>query len=251
MASFGVAGMNAFNVDIGNVIAHYDMFVDHNYVRRTVHMVAEDEIRGNFPVTSIFMDPKDKDSWVPWTRRRYQDPKQFKGTMIELWYPGVHSDVGGSYFLSGGKPARPEQRHSYVDQFGMRQTVVIPARPAVPPLKPDLSLIPLRDMHKASLRAEVPLGGLSSTQGPDDMERWYAEYDAFRSGQPYALNKQYIQTFENLQYIMLYYGPREHHPAIVNLKTHYIHDSRWIHDKLLLRTQRTVLYMGPQPTPSR
>jgi hypothetical protein len=210
-------------------------------------MAAEDEIRGNFPLSSIFMDPNDKDSMWPWVRRKYQDPQRFKGVMTETWYPGAHSDVGGGYMQVAGEAGRPEQRIPYVDEFGMQREVVIPAKAPVPPKRPDLSLIPLRDMHRASVRAQVPMSALSHTTGPDDMERWCAAYDSFRSGKPYAIGKQYIQTFQPIPYIMLY-TERERTEAITNLKIHFIHDSRWPHDKILMRRQRTVLYMGPQPS---
>lgn len=241
VASFGLGGLS-----IGNALAGYNLFVDHTWVRRTVHMAAEDEIRGNFPLSSIFMDPNDKDSLWPWVRRKYQEPSRFKGVMTETWYPGAHSDVGGGYMQVAGEEGRPERRVPYMDEWGVQREMVIPAKPPVPPKRPDLALIPLRDMHRASVRAQVPMSALSNATGPGDMEGWYAEYDSFRSGKPYAIGKQYIQTFQPIPYIMLY-TERERTPAITNLKIHFIHDSRWPHDKILMRRQRTVLYMGPQP----
>ncbi|MBK9262778.1 MAG: DUF2235 domain-containing protein [Polyangiaceae bacterium] len=235
VASFGLGGLQT-----GNDWAGYDLFVDHKWVKRTVHMAAEDEIRGNFPLSSLFMDPKAAGS---------QNPQDYKDVMIEIWYPGVHSDVGGGYVIEKGEEAKPERTEWVVGGFGGAVPVRMPATPGTPDIKPFLSLIPLRDMHKASIRAEVPLGGLS-VNVPGDLEGWYNEYDGYRAGQPYAIGKQYIQTFESATYRRMYYDERDKQPSIINLKAHYIHDSRWATDKLTNRKQRTVLYMGPQPARS-
>ncbi|EYF04383.1 T6SS phospholipase effector Tle1-like catalytic domain-containing protein [Chondromyces apiculatus] len=241
VASFGLGGL-----DIGNDLAGYDFFIDHTYVQRTVHMIAEDEIRGNFPVSSLFMDPGDKESWLPWRRRAYQEPQTYKATMVELFYPGAHSDVGGGYIITPAVEHEPERVVYRPGPRGVRMRVVIPEVPYEPPKQPELALIPLRDMHKASVRAEVPLSGLT-VNVPGDLAGWYGEYDGYRNGQPYAIGKQFIQSFDGDEYRPMYYEQRGSLPAIVNLKLHYIHDSRWPHDKLLRRKQRTVLYMGPQP----
>jgi hypothetical protein len=235
VGSFGLGGLQS-----GNDWANYDFFVDHKYVKRTVHMAGEDEIRGNFPLSSLFMDPKEAGS---------QNPQDYKDVMIEIWYPGAHSDVGGGYVIEKGEPAKPERTEWVVGGFGGAVPVHMPAEDAIPDRKPHLALIPLRDMYKASIRADVPLGGLSVSV-PGDLEGWYNEYDGYRAGQPYAIEKRYIQTFESATYRRMYYDERDKQPCIINLKAHYIHDSRWGTDKLTNRKQRTVLYMGPQPARS-
>ncbi|AKT43483.1 T6SS phospholipase effector Tle1-like catalytic domain-containing protein [Chondromyces crocatus] len=241
VASFGLGGL-----DIGNDLAGYNLFVDHTYVERTVHMAAEDEIRSNFPLSSLFMDPADKNGFWASTRRAYQEPQDYKATMIELFYPGAHSDVGGGYIITPAIPAKPARTEYRAGPRGMPYKVTIPAEPYVPPKQPELALIPLRDMYKASKRAEVPLNNLTVSV-PGDLEGWYNEYDGYRAGRPYAIGKQYIQMFPSKEYRTMYYDERDKLPAMINLKIHYIHDSRWGHDKFLGRKQRTVLYMGPQP----
>lgn len=235
VASFGLGGLQS-----GNDMAGYDFFVDHKWVKKTVHMVAEDEIRGNFPVSSLFMEPGS---------RGYQDPQSYKDVMIEIWYPGAHSDVGGGYVLQKGEPAQPERTEYIVDPYGGVNPLVHPGKPATPDVKPQLALIPLRDMHKASLRADVPMAGLSVSI-PGDLQGWYNDYDGYRSGQPYAIGKRYIQSFASAEYRRMYYDQRDLQPSIVALKANYIHDSRWATDKMTNRKQRTVLYMGPQPARS-
>jgi hypothetical protein len=233
VASFGLGGLQT-----GDALAGYNLFVDHTYVLRTVHMAAEDEIRGNFPLTSLFMDPKEEGS---------QDPQAYKDVMIEIWYPGAHSDVGGGYVFVPEVPAKPERWEAMPGPDGFPIMMKMPAEPAQPPKKPDLSKIPLRDMHAASLKAKVPLSALPDPQGPGDMEREYAAYDAYRSGQPYAIGKRYIQDFPSKEYRAMYYDQRDKQASIAYLKAHYIHDSRWGIDHALDRKQRTVHHMGPQP----
>ncbi|XXT21215.1 DUF2235 domain-containing protein [Sorangium sp. So ce429] len=231
VASFGLGGF-----DLGNDVAGYNLFVDHTWVRRTVHLMGEDEIRLNFPLSSLFMDPNDAGS---------QRPSDFRDVMVEIWYPGAHSDVGGGYVMVAAVPPRPEGTGYIPGPRGVPVPVTYPAEPARPAVKPDLSRIPLRDMHRASVRAGVPLSALPDPQVPADLEREYASYDAYRSGQPYR--DRYIQTFPDEQYSRMYYEERDLSPSIVYLKQHYIHDSRWATDRFIGRRQRTVLYMGPQP----
>jgi len=230
VASFGLGGLQ-----VGNDLAGYNLFVDHTWVKRTVHMVAEDEIRGNFPLSSLFMDPNEKGS---------QNPSAYKSVMVEIPYPGTHGGVGGGCILEPGEPAVPERRQTYYDEFGIPHQIVSPAKPATPPHKPDLEKIPLRDMYKASLNAKVPLRALSVSV-PGDLEREYGAYDAYRKGKPYE--HRYIQTYPSKEYRSMYYDQRDMQPSMLYLKTNYISDSRWPHDKWLNRKQRTVLYMGPQP----
>lgn len=235
VASFGLGGLQA-----GNDMAGYDLFVDHKWVKRTVHMAAEDEIRGNFPLSSLFMDPNEAGS---------QNPQDYKDVMIEIWYPGAHSDVGGGYTLEKGQAAQPARTEWMVGGFGGAVPVQIPATEATPDKKPQLALIPLRDMHKASLHADVPMAGLSVSV-PGDLQGWYDQYDGYRAGQPYAIGKRYLQTYPSETYRSMYYDQRDKQPCIIALKANYIHDSRWGTDKLTNRKQRTVLYMGPQPARS-
>jgi|GEM_PF-5063848 len=236
VASFGLGGLQS-----GNDMAGYDLFVDHKWVKRTVHMAAEDEIRGNFPLSSLFMDPKESDS---------QNPQDYKDVMIEIWYPGAHSDVGGGYVIEKGEPALPERTEWVIDPMGGAIPVQMPATLGTPDRKPWLALIPLRDMHKASKRADVPLDDITITMPEDELEKMYNEYDGYRAGQPYAIGKRYIQNFASAEYRRMYYDERDKQPSIIWLKANYIHDSRWGTDKLTNRKQRTVLYMGPQPARS-
>ncbi len=235
VASFGLGGLQS-----GNDMAGYDLFVDHKWVKKTVHMAAEDEIRGNFPVSSLFMELGSSG---------YQNPQDYKDVMIEIWYPGAHSDVGGGYVLKKGDPPLPERTEYIIDPYGGGVPITMPATLGTPDVKPQLALIPLRDMYKASIRADVPLGGLSVSI-PDDLQGWYDKYDGYRAGQPYAIGKRYIQTFASATYRSMYYDQRDKQASIIGLKANYIHDSRWPNDKLTNRKQRTVLYMGPQPARS-
>ena len=52
-------------------------------VRRAVHILALDETRIPFTPTQINKDP------------------EHSGRILEVWFPGVHSDVGGGYWLDG------------------------------------------------------------------------------------------------------------------------------------------------------
>jgi hypothetical protein len=235
VASFGLGGLQT-----GDNLAGYDLFVDHKWVKRTVHMAAEDEIRGNFPLTSLFMERGTSG---------YQNPQDYKDVMIEIWYPGAHSDVGGGYVLERGQPAQAAQTIVVYGGYGGAPPVRIPARPATPDKKPQLALIPLRDMHKASIHAEVPMNGLS-VNVPGDLQGWYDEYDGYRAGQPYAIGQRYIQTYPSEEYRRMYYTERDAQPSVIALKANYIHDSRWGTDRLTNRQQRTVLYVGPQPARS-
>jgi uncharacterized protein (DUF2235 family) len=124
VASFGLGGLQS-----GNDMAGYDLFVDHKWVKKTVHMAAEDEIRGNFPLSSLFMDPNEAGS---------QNPQDYKDVMIEIWYPGAHSDVGGGYVLEKGAEAVPEHSEWTIGRFGLPSRVTVPETPATPDKKPQL-----------------------------------------------------------------------------------------------------------------
>jgi uncharacterized protein (DUF2235 family) len=266
VASFGLGGL-----ETGNDLAGYNLFVDHKYVERTVHMVAEDEIRGNFPVSSLFVDPEDAnlaDSWFWWRRERaakYKHPSTFAKWMIEIWYPGAHSDVGGSYLWAPAIPAEPERTEYIAGMDGYPVPITIPAKPYQPPKRPQLAHIPLEDMWKASKKAAVPLMPLSNLpkvlyEIPDDLKKAYDAYDAFREETPYSQSKRYIQTFESDTYRKYFYGTdasplerlrlvRADNAGWKYMSSHFIHDSRWGTDKFFGRKQRTVLFMGPQPLP--
>lgn len=247
VGSFGGGGLQW--ADAAN---DYDFFVDHTHVKKTVHLIAEDEIRGNFPVTSLFMDP---DTRATRGSGGYQNPSLFKDSMVEIWYPGAHCDVGGSYTLRHPIPAVPEQRRVSTTRAG-RTVRVIPGKPAEPGKRPDLAHIPLRDMHTGSLKAKVPLRPLESLSPaklweiPGDLARWYSAYDDYRQPRPYGVEKRFIHTFPETPFRRMFYDERIVQPNFQALKLHFIHDSAaefmmsWIDS---MRWQRTVLYMARQP----
>lgn len=76
VSSFGMPGNNT---DIG-----YNFTVDDSYIGKTVHLISEDELRGNFSLQSI----RGKDA---------QGPEPLPANCLEEAFPGVHSDVGGGY----------------------------------------------------------------------------------------------------------------------------------------------------------
>ena len=236
VASFGLGGKQ-----MGNDLAGYNFFINHNDVRHTVHMVAEDEVRSLFPVSSLFMDPKLAGS---------QNPSDYKSTMVELWYPGAHSDVGGSYLpipMVPGKPARTD--YIYTD-FGATPYEVAAVAPT-PPIQPELAHIPLRDMHKASVDQGVPLKPLSAMGPahlwtiPGELLSQYNAYSGYRQGTPYGIGKRYIQNFIVETYLPMF-AARAVQPSVASLRINYMHDTRMFLDKGK-KHKRTVLYMGPQP----
>lgn len=165
--------------------------VDHTYVEHCVHLVAEDEFRTLFPLTSIFMDPNTKPGRQfpaeerhrqrrPQPDPRYQEPRDYKKWMLEVWYPGCHSDVGGSYL------PRTNKKHH-------------------------LQFITLRDMHKAMVKAQVPIGAVEL---PFDgiILRLYEEYCGFRANKDWATHleqpsSQYVHWYETDEYMARFYGP--------------------------------------------
>jgi hypothetical protein len=229
VASFGAGGPAWADSWAG-----YNFQMDHTRIQTTVHMVAEDEIRGNFPLTSLFMEPKN-------------GPIPQPGNMKEIWYPGVHSDVGGSYLTAPLVPAVPAHTEY---SWGGESTVAytVPAVPEKPEVKPHLAHITLHDMHKASVKAGVPLSALPGGylyDIPGDLADNYGSYDGYRAGQFYALPRIYIQSFPSEQYRTMRVA-RKASPGFAYLSIHYVHDSRWPLDKLFDRQQRTVHYMAPQ-----
>jgi hypothetical protein len=230
----------------GNDLAGYNFFVDGttkgpgNSVLKTVHFIAEDEIRGNFPLESIDQEPaKAKNDPLP-------------PNMIERPYPGAHSDVGGGYLYTPYKPPGPPK---YISNG--YSVIELPGDPAEPEKFPSLAHIPLRDMHEESTTKGgcVPLKPLESLPAnlreiPAPLLKAYDQYKAERPGLAAkggaALGDGYIQGLPKEQYRPLYYEARGASPSWQALNEHYIHDSRWGVDKFLDRKQRTVHYMAPQ-----
>lgn len=169
--------------------------INHAYVETCVHMIAEDEFRYLFPVTSIFMDPNTSKKRRDFPRignrparpdpsDAYQEPLDYKAWMLEIWYPGCHSDIGGSYLPRSNK-------------------------------KWDLQFIMLRDMHLAMVKAGVPIGDVQQPSG--DVLKPYQEYCAYRFGKDWALHQekapdqtQYIHWYDPDQYMARFYGIDEH-----------------------------------------
>lgn len=214
--------------------AGYNFYIDHTRVQNTVHMVAEDEIRGNFPLTSLFMEPKN-------------GPIPQPANMKELWYPGVHCDVGGAYLTVPEVAAVPEHTEYMYAGEGVA-SYTVPGTPAIPEVKPHLAHIPLHDMHEASVKCGVPLSAIPGGylwDIPGDLAGWYGGYDGYRAGQFYALPRVYIQSWPSEQYRRMR-AARAQQSDFAELAIHYIHDSRWGIDKLYDRQQRTVHYMAPQ-----
>ncbi|TKD04489.1 T6SS phospholipase effector Tle1-like catalytic domain-containing protein [Polyangium fumosum] len=259
--------------------------VDHSYVEYCVHLVAEDEFRMLFPLTSIFMDPNDQDSWFKSTRNKYQKPIRYKKWMLELWYPGCHSDVGGSYLDRADKPPVPAQTIRQVDEFGFPYEYTIPAKPAVPGKKKELAHIPLLDMHTACKKALVPMDPLSKLPAhmyviPDRLGQIYAQYVAYRKGTDYAqitekADARYIHAYEDSEFRRRFYTEtrykdflqpwnwhrddpkaRESQPFMQELQRDYIHDSSaefaltgWAEKNIVqTRLQRSIVYADAQPS---
>lgn len=241
--------------------------VDHTHVEYCVHFIAEDEFRKEFPLTSIFMDPKTKDDWFS----RYQEPRDYKKWMSEFWYPGCHSDIGGSYLDRSDIPAGTFFGVTYRDEVKGK--------------KGDIQLITRWDMYRAMVRAKVPIETIDKPSG--ECYKLYLEYCAFRADKDWANHLenpqgQYIHTFETEAFMDRCYGPKGLHSlwskvvprststAHQALRKTYIHDSqtemveadliskiiflrapRADSDGNLPRLQRPVLYAGAQPKFSR
>ncbi len=229
VGSFGAAGPAWADAAAG-----YNFQMDHNRIQTTVHMVAEDEIRGFFPLTSLFMEPRN-------------GPIPQPGNMKELWYPGAHSDVGGSYLTVVKVDAAPEHtEYSWGGESMVAYTM--PAQPEIPEKQPHLAHIPLHDMHKASVLSGVPLSALPGGylwDIPGDLASNYGGYDGYRAGQFYALPRVYLQSWPSEQYRRMR-AARAEQTNFAFLNIHYVHDSRLAIDKAYDRQQRTVHYMAPQ-----
>jgi hypothetical protein len=260
-----VASMGVPPFQTADQLGGFKMFIDHTYVRRTIHLIAEDEFRIGFPVTSLFGDPNDEGSWI-WT---YRKPSDYARTMVEIWYPGAHCDVGGAYLL---RPPRREDGVRPPDEPG-KERGDGPVGGNVIGKRQHLANIPLRDMHAGSLKATVPLRDLHSLspaklwEVPGDLEDFYSQYDSYRQPLEYGVGKRYIQTYDSDRYRDMFYGPRVwlgvgprregriNQPNFQRLKYHFIHNSAAefvtsvIDDNL--RWQRTVLYMGGLLSPNQ
>ena len=253
-----VASMGLPPFQSADRVGGFKLFIDHTYVRRTVHLIAEDEFRIGFPVTSLFGDPNDEGSWI-WT---YRKPSDYATTMVEIWYPGAHCDVGGAYLL---RHPRMEDGARPPDEPGKARGDGPVGGEAVGK-RQHLANIPLRDMHAGSLKATVPLRPLNSLspaklwEVPGDLEDFYSQYDSYRQPLVYGVGKRYIQTFGSNNYRSMFYGPtvrpglgsrpegRIHQPNFERLNYHFIHNSAAEFETAIIdnnfRYQRTVLYMG-------
>ncbi len=104
---------------------------------RCVHYVAAHEIRNSFPLDTVLQDG------------------HYPSNVVEVVYPGVHSNVGGGY--------RPGEGGRLASPFGM------------------LSAIPLQAMYDEAYRAGVPLRAVSSfvrSNNPADLAIYLDFYPA-------------------------------------------------------------------------
>ena len=115
VASFGIPGNE---IDPG-----FDFHVDNQYVANTVHFIAEHELRNLFDLMSL------KESATA----------ALPVNMIEMTYPGAHSDVGGGY---GYQPFKKGHRRRHP------KTRQIIEHPDQPEKFNDLSRIPLHAMYQ-------------------------------------------------------------------------------------------------------
>jgi Uncharacterized alpha/beta hydrolase domain (DUF2235) len=100
------------------------------FVKRGVHMVAGHEMRNSFPVDSALFGTR------------------YPTGVVEMVYPGAHSDVGGGYQPGeGARSAHPGEM---------------------------LSLIPLRAMHAEARSAGVPLDSLEALQSDASVNKYFA-----------------------------------------------------------------------------
>ena len=216
--------------------------VDHTHVEYCVHYIAEDEFRFLFPVTSVFMDPKTKNDWFS----GYQEPRDYKRWMSEFWYPGCHSDIGGSYLnradIPPGKFLGITYRSLTKGKLG------------------DLQFIPLYDMYLAMKRAKVPVDAIPKPSGR--CYELYQAYCSFREDKDWANHMenakgQYIHWYESDDYMNRFYGPtgitslfssvvpRDSNKEYQELLATYIHDSATESPGSTILGERT--YFGSRP----
>ncbi|PWF49293.1 T6SS phospholipase effector Tle1-like catalytic domain-containing protein [Massilia glaciei] len=134
------------------------------------HFIAAHEIRNSFPVDSISKIEKNG---------RYKKTSKF----YEYIYPGVHSDVGGSY-----RPGEGGKNEKFQTKIG---------------------LIPLRDMYRFALGSGVPLN--PSTCWSDDTKVDFAVDDKVVKDYQYYLS--HVGTAKNMGSLLnlhmrLYYAWR-------------------------------------------
>lgn len=157
VASFGIPGND---LDPG-----FDFNVDPAYVKHTLQLVAEHELRSTFDLMSI---KAIADQTLPIN-------------MQETVYPGAHSDIGGGYKYM------PEQPPITRRMAGKNHSITIPGHPEK---LNHLARIPLRDMHAAMRAVGVPL--LPREQHPQYQQRIIVSdelqqfFDQHRSGMPFA-----------------------------------------------------------------
>lgn len=165
VASFGLPGNE---LDPG-----FDFHVDPNYVKHTLHLVAEHESRSTFDLMSI---KSSANASLPMN-------------MQEEIYPGAHSDIGGGYKYM------PEQAPVTRRIHGKNHSITIPGQPEK---LNHLSRTTLRSMHTAMRKAHVPL--LDLEQHPQYKKRIEISdalqqfFDRHRSGMPFkeAIQSRYI-----------------------------------------------------------
>lgn len=229
--------------------------VDHTYVEYCVHFVAEDEFRKLFPLSSIFMDPNTQDEWFS----GYQEPRDYKRWMTEFFYPGCHSDIGGSYLNRSDIEPRKLLGFEYKSGKKGKQG--------------DLRFIPLYDMYRAMKRAKVPIQSIPKPTGK--CVELYEKYCAYRQSKDWANHveqgqSQYIHWYENQDFLDRFYGPtgirslwvsddyRDANADYLALRETYIHDSAsemtgsWLFGEKAsegerLRLQRKVIPAAAQP----
>ncbi|UQA56818.1 T6SS phospholipase effector Tle1-like catalytic domain-containing protein [Polyangium aurulentum] len=247
----------------------FNLYVDHSYVEHCVHLVAEDEFRMLFPLTSIFMDPNDEhaqprsrarshQSWAEEKRAKYQNPRRYMHWMQEIWYPGCHGDVGGAYLPRRNNPEKPDE----------------------PSKLYHLAHIPLRDMHASCIRLRVPMNPLEGLplnmrEIPDALDGAYTRYCNFRRGTEYAQHAEsdtsrYVHSYPNDKYLDLFYTEMDgmfwnrqpRNPNARELQQCLQELMPWIHDSaaefgltawlergwIPRRLQRRVIYSDAQPS---
>ena len=70
------------------VLTMRDLFIDGNRIHKVIHLIAEDEYRANFDLTTALSDTLDTDTL---------QPHVIEGNIEEILIPGAHSDIGGGY----------------------------------------------------------------------------------------------------------------------------------------------------------
>ena len=180
----------------------YELNVDPEFVGKTVHFIAEHEKRSLFDLKSI---------------KSNTDEQLDMNTMVEISFPGAHSDVGGGYAYQEGRPERIIKRR------GNNRIRI----PAIPEKLNHLSRIPLREMHKYMKEAKVPLANLDTHSRPETVEISPATENFYHANQQGT-------SFNEI------------------IKSKYVHDSRFIYDSMRAAVfdsndERTIHYPKPNP----